>query len=118
MPLEPGNEEKMADRHAVASGEDEKRHDENSMNDVHNGKRGPETASEERPDKLRKTERFEQHAPNTSSSSTMHVYLEYLASEFRSKLSIVSSAKWTKESFHQRSVGLESRRRCWKSQEK
>ena len=80
MPLEPGNEEKMADRHAVASGEDEKRHDENSMNDVHNGKRGPETASEERPEKFRKTVILEQDAPNTSSYSTMHLCPENPAS--------------------------------------
>ena len=28
-PMEPGNEEQMSDRHAVASGEDESQHDEN-----------------------------------------------------------------------------------------
>ena len=28
MPLEPSNEEQMADRHAVASGEEEKQHEE------------------------------------------------------------------------------------------
>ena len=41
-------------------------------------------ASEEQLDKWRKTDRFEQEAPNASSSSgcaagTMHVALEYLA---------------------------------------
>ena len=79
-PLERGNEEQMGDRHAVASGEDEKQHDENRMKDVHIGKRGSETANEEQPDKLRKTVRFEQEAPSTSSSSTVHVSPEYSAS--------------------------------------
>ena len=55
------------------------RHCENK--DIHVGKkRIRETANEEQPDKLRKTVRFEQAAPNTSSSSTMHVSLVYLAS--------------------------------------
>ena len=34
------------------------------MSDIHIGKRGPETAHEERPDKLKKTVRFEQEAPS------------------------------------------------------
>ena len=55
------------------------------MRDIHVGKRGSEAASEEQPDKLRKTVRFEQEAPSASSSSggtagTMHVSLEYPAS--------------------------------------
>ena len=50
------------------------------MRDVHNGEKGSETADEEQLDKLRKTGRFEQYAPNTSSSSTTHVSLEYAAS--------------------------------------
>ena len=29
VPMEPGTEEQMADRHAVASGEEEKQHEEN-----------------------------------------------------------------------------------------
>ena len=37
-------------------------------------------ATEEQHDKLRKTVRFEQEAPNTQSSSTMHVSLDYPAS--------------------------------------
>ena len=45
------------------------------MNDMHIGERGSETANEEQPDKLRKTVRFEQEAPNPSSSSTLHVSL-------------------------------------------
>ena len=45
------------------------------MRDVHIGKRGSETANEEHPDKLRKTVRLEQEAPNTSSSSSTHVSL-------------------------------------------
>ena len=67
----------MADRHAVASGEEEKQREENRMRDVHIGKRGSEAANEEQHDKSRKTVRFEQEAPNTSSSSFTHVSLEY-----------------------------------------
>ena len=47
------------------------------MRDIHIGKWGSEIANEEQSDKLRKTVRFEQDAPNTSSSSTMHVSPEY-----------------------------------------
>ena len=69
-----GNEEQMAARHAVASGRGlESQHDENRMRGIHIGNRGSETANEEQPDKLRKTVRSEQEAPNISSSSTMHV---------------------------------------------
>ena len=50
------------------------------MRDVRIGKGGSETANEEQPDKLRKTVRFEQEAPNTSSSSSTHVSLEHPAS--------------------------------------
>ena len=55
------------------------------MRDIHVSKRGSDAASEEQPDKLRKTVRFEQEAPSASSCSggtagTMHVSLEYLAS--------------------------------------
>ena len=78
--VEPRNEEQMSDRHAVASGEDESQHDENRMRDIHIGKRGHETTNEEQPDTSRKTVRFEQEAPNTSSSSTVHVPQEYPAS--------------------------------------
>ena len=80
MPMEPGSEEHISDRHAVACGEDEKQHEENIMRDIHIGERGSETGNEEQPDKLRKTTGFEQEAPNISSSSTMHVSLEHLAS--------------------------------------
>ena len=31
MPMKPGSDEPMADRHAVASGEEEKQHEENRM---------------------------------------------------------------------------------------
>ena len=44
------------------------------MNDMHIGERGSETANEAQPDKLSKTVRFEQEAPNPS-SSTLHVSL-------------------------------------------
>ena len=54
-----------------------KRHEENRMSDIPFGKSGSRTANEEQPDKLRKTVRFEQEAPSTSSSSTVHVSLEY-----------------------------------------
>ena len=65
----PGDEQ-TADRHAVASGEDENEHEENIMRDIHTGKRGSATAKEEQPDKLRRTVRFEQEAPNISTSSS------------------------------------------------
>ena len=74
----PGSEKQMTDRHAVASGEQERQHDENIMRDIQVGKRGWETANEEQPDGMRKTVRFEQEAPSTSSSSTVHVSLDIL----------------------------------------
>ena len=52
VPMKPGNEEQVADRHAVASGEEEKQHDENRLRDIHFGKRGWVTANEEQPQKL------------------------------------------------------------------
>ena len=39
VPVEPGNGEQMADRHAVSSGEEERQHDENRMRDIHIGKK-------------------------------------------------------------------------------
>ena len=73
VPTEPGNrvDQQMAVRHADASGGDitENQHDENRMRDIHIGKRGPEAAGEEQPDKLRKTLRFEQEALSAASSS-------------------------------------------------
>ena len=127
--VQPRSEEQMRDRHVVASGEHE-RHDENIMRDIHIRKRGSETANEEQSDKLRKPVRFEQEAPDTSSSSTMHVSLEHPASGERQDrpepvfvqnlghvhddmhISAFPRKRWTKESLHQRSVGLVSRRRC------
>ena len=64
--VEPRNDEQMSDRHAVASGEDERQHDENILRDFHIGERGSETAYEEQRDKLSKTVRFEQQAPKFS----------------------------------------------------
>ena len=64
----------VADRRAVASGEDENQHEENIMRDIHTlGIQGSQTASEEPPDKLWRTVRFEQDARNS-------VSLEYPAS--------------------------------------
>ena len=40
----------MADRHAVASGEDENQHEENRMRDIHIGTRRAETTYEEQPE--------------------------------------------------------------------
>ena len=80
MLVESGNEEQIADRHAVASGEEEKQHEEKRMRDIHVGKRGSETASEEQPDKLRKTVRFEQETSSAAASSDPTVALEYPAS--------------------------------------
>ena len=67
--MEPRSEEQMADRHAVASGEKERHHDENRMRNIYVGQRGSETVNEEQPDKLRKIVRLEQEAPNRSSSN-------------------------------------------------
>ena len=50
------------------------------MRDIHVGKRGSEAASEEQPDKLRKTVRFEHEAPSAKASSDPTVALEYPAS--------------------------------------
>ena len=50
------------------------------LRDIQVGKRGSETASEERPGKLRKTVRFEQESPSASTSSEPIVALEYPAS--------------------------------------
>ena len=50
------------------------------MRGIHIGKGGSEAAAEEQPDKLGKTVRFEQEAPNASASSDPTVALEYLAS--------------------------------------
>ena len=120
----------MADRHVVASGEDESQHDENRMRDIHIDKSGSERASGEQPDKMERTVRFEQEAPYASLSSATHVSLEYLASGERRVLLepvLVKNAGhvdddilrdgWTRESLHQRSVGFVSSR-CWRSQEK
>ena len=74
----PGSEKQMADRHVVASGEEDRQYDNNIMRDIQVGKRGWETAIEEQPDGMRKAVRFEQEATNTSSSSTVHVSLDIL----------------------------------------
>ena len=82
--MEPGNrdDEQVAVRHADASGGDirENQHEEDRMRDIQVSKRGLEAAGEEQPDKLRKTVRFEQEAPNASASSDPYVALEYPAS--------------------------------------
>ena len=84
--MEPGNrdDEQVAVRHADASGGNiiENQHEEDRMRDIHIGKRGPEVAGEEQPDKLRKTVRFEQEASSSSAaaSSEPSVTLEYPAS--------------------------------------
>ena len=83
-PEEPGNrdDERVAVRHADASGGDiiENQHDEKLMRDIHIGRRGSETANEKQPHKWRKTERFQQEAPNASASSDPLVALAYPAS--------------------------------------
>ena len=128
VPEEPGKQ--MADRHAVAFGSEEEQHEENIMRDIQIGKRGSETANEEQPDKLRKTVRFEQEAPNTSSSSSTYVSLAYFASGKRqdrpepvlvqnsghvdddvqvSALDGLCEMDGRRKSLHQRSVGLVSR---------
>ena len=71
--MEPRNrdDEQVAVRHADASGGGitENQQEENRMRDIHDGRRVSEAASEEQPDKLRKTVRFEQESPSASASS-------------------------------------------------
>ena len=86
MPVEPGNrdDEQVAVRHADASGGDIMgiQHEEDRVRDIQIGKRGPDAAGEEQPDKLRKTVRFEQEASSSSAaaSSEPTVNLECFAS--------------------------------------
>ena len=84
VPMEPGSraDEQVAVRHADASGGDirENQHEEDRMRDIHVGRRGPEAACEEQPDKLRKTVRFEQEASSAAASSDPIVALKYPAS--------------------------------------
>ena len=83
MLMEPGNrdDEQVAVRHADASGAYiiDNQHKEKIMTDIQVSKKGSEAAREEQSDKWRKTERFEQEAPNASSSDP-YVALEYPAS--------------------------------------
>ena len=76
------DDERLAVRHADASGGyiTENQHEEKRMRDIQVSKRGSEAASEEQSDTWRKTERFEQEAPNASASSDPYVAVEYLAS--------------------------------------
>ena len=80
--LENRDDEQVSVRHADASSGDmsENQHGEDRMRDIRVGKRGSEAASEEQPDKLRKTVRFEQEASSASASSDPTVALEYPAS--------------------------------------
>ena len=85
MCLGPGNrdDEQVAVRHADASGGDIRENPARrgqSERHPHDGKRRPEAAGEEQPDKLRKTVRFEQEAPIAAASSDPTVALEYPAS--------------------------------------
>ena len=134
------DDEQMAVRQADASGAyiRQNQHEEDRMRDILFGKRGSEAASEEQPDRLRKTVRFEQEAPSASASSDPCVAQGYPVScEIQNRLGSVLVQKsghvdddvqicvecvlrdgLTKESLHRRSVGLVSRRRCRKSQEK
>ena len=74
------DDEQMAVRHADASGGYiiEHQHEEKRMRGIQVNKRGSGATSEEQSDKLRKTVRFEQEAPNTSASSDSCVALEHL----------------------------------------
>ena len=73
------DDERLAVRHADASGAYiiENQHEEEIMRDIQVSKRGSEAAIEEQSDKWRKTERFEQEAPNASASSDPYVAVEY-----------------------------------------
>ena len=64
VPIEPRSDEPVEDRHAVASGEDERQHEENEMRDISIGERGSETANEEEPEKQSKTVRIGQETPS------------------------------------------------------
>ena len=74
VPVEPGNraDEQVAVRHADASDGDikENQHEQDRMRDIHVGKRRPEAANEQQPDKLRKTVRFEQEASSSSAAAS------------------------------------------------
>ena len=97
------------------------------MRDIQVNKRGTEAAREEQLDTWRKTERFEQEAPNASATSDPLVALEYAASgETQSRPGSVLVQKsghvdddvqnfcvgcilrdgWTKESLHRRSIWI------------
>ena len=136
VPVEPGNrDEWVAVRHADASGGDiiENQHEEERMRYIQVSKRGSEAASEEQSDKWRNTERLEQEAPNASASSDPYVALEYPASgetQSRPGSGLVQKSGHVDDdvqisaldAFHEkllrRSVGVVSRRRCRRSQEK
>ena len=86
------DDEQMAVRQAEASGANirQNQHEEDRMRDIHVGKRGSEAASEEQPDRLRKTVRFEQEAPSASASSDPCVAQGYLVScEIQNRLGSV-----------------------------
>ena len=72
----------MAVRHADSSGGDIRgnQHAKDKMRDIQIGKRGSEAASEDQPDKLEKTVRFEHEASSAASSSDPVVLLEDPAS--------------------------------------
>ena len=94
VPEEPGDkdDEQVAVRLADASGGYimKNQHEEKIMRDIQVSKRGSQAASEEQSDTWRKTERFEQEAPNASASSDPNVALENLASgETQSRLGSV-----------------------------
>ena len=109
------------------------------MSDIHVGRRGSAAAGEEQPDKLKMTVRFEQEARVAEASSDPTVALEYPASGETQKsagsvlvqtsghvdddvlisaLDASCEMDGRKESSHRRSVGMVSRRRCRRSQEK
>ena len=109
------------------------------MRDIQVNKRGSEAAREEKLDTWRKTERFEQEAPNASATSDPLVALEYPASgETQSRPGSVLVQKsghvdddvqisaldafyeidGRKSRYIGEVFGLVSRRRCQRSQEK
>ena len=99
VPVEPGSraDEQVAVRHADASGGHirENQHEEERMRDIHIGRRGPEAANEEQPDKLKKTLRFGQEASSSSAaaSSDPYVALEYPASGETQSRFVTNSGK-------------------------
>ena len=117
MPEEPGNknDEQVAVRRADASGGYimENQHEEKIIRDIQVSKRGSGAAREEQSDKCKKTERFEQEAPNASATSDPHAALAYPASgEIQSRPGTYIFLCWM-HSTGRMDEGVVSSEKCW-----